>query len=139
MITYNPKDASVVWPAGDYTATIEAVEEKTSKAGNDMHALTFTVYNGDRAIHVAEYIVYPAFTWKLKKLAVALGAVDTFHAGRFDPADFIGRNLTVTLGIEDGKDGYDEKNKITAYKPKLTDPKRADLEPEPPIPEDLPF
>lgn len=118
MIPYNPKDANPLCAAGDYQATIKAVTEKDSKAGNRMHELEFIVYNGEGTLLVFDYIVYPKFVWKLKRLAVALGALEAFEAGTFDPAEYEGRNLTLNIGVDEAKDGYDAKNSVKGYAPK---------------------
>ena len=128
MIKYNPKDAALVWPEGDYQATLEIAEETVSKAGEQMHALTFTAYNGERTMNVRDYIVYPGFTWKLKRLARALGAEEEFKAGNFDLNEHQGRNLTLKLGIQPAKDGFDERNRVLGYAPKDGVPKTEELE-----------
>ena len=38
MIKYDPNDAVLCWPEGEYRATLETVEEKTSKADVDLAA-----------------------------------------------------------------------------------------------------
>ena len=126
MINYKPEDAVRVWPEGDYQATLEGVEETTSQAGNSMHALTFTVYDGDGKMTVTDYIVYPAFTWKLKKLAIAFGAEAAFDAGTFSPADFEKKNLAVKLGIQKAKGDFDERNRVLGYAVKGSDSLPAD-------------
>lgn len=143
MIKYDPNDAVLCWPEGEYRATLETVEEKTSKADNPMYVLTFQAYNGDDSIFVTEYVVIPKFVWKLKRLASALGVLTMFENGSFDPEAFIGHSLTVELTIEK-QEGFDDKNRIGKYVPKqagsTTKPKEKDLSkpvdmtPEEPLP-----
>ena len=55
---YNPQDASDTWADGDYKAEIHRVEERQSRAGNDMVEIVVKVFNGDGAhIFVRDYIV----------------------------------------------------------------------------------
>lgn len=117
MIPYDPKDAVLVFPAGDYPAALASCEQKMSKAGNDMYELAFDVWQGERQMQVRDYVVMPQFLWKLKRLARAIGQSDAFEAGKFDPAEHIGRNLVVSLEIE-SRDGFDDRNLIRAYLPK---------------------
>lgn len=136
MIKYDPKDAVLCLPPGDYPATIDAVEEKQSKAGNDMYQVDFTVYtSGDKRVRVTDYIVIPSFVWKLKRLARALGMEDAFKAGSFDPASQVGQNIVVTLDVEE-KEGYDDRNTIKAY---LTKDGRDPKKPVADAADDLPF
>lgn len=120
MIRYKKEDAVRVWPDGRYQATVASVEEKQSKSsGNDMLEVAFTVYanSGNDSIRVSDYIVFPRFVWRLKRLAAALGAQAAFEAETFDPADYIGHNLSIDLSIQEARDGYEERNQVTAYHP----------------------
>jgi hypothetical protein len=135
MIGYRKQDAVLLWPDGDYEAVVSTCQEKRSKAGNDMYEVGFTVYSGEREIQVTDYIVLPKFTWKLKKLAAAVGEEAKFEAESFDPHDLAGRsaNLIVTLGSQK-QEGYDEKNVIKAYKKRTAEAVLA-----PPPDDGLPF
>jgi hypothetical protein len=119
VIQYNPKDAVMVWPAGDYPAAVQGCEETTSKAGNDMYVVTFLAYHGDKEMTLKDFVVMPDFVWKLTRLAQALGVVEQFEAGTFDPNKYVGRNVTLALDIEPAKGEFQERNKIKAYKPHL--------------------
>ena len=134
-ISYDPKDAVSIWPNGNYTATIDRVEEKVSKQGNPMHELTLTVWKGAEQRQVRDYIAYPDMTWKLKRLAQALGVEDAFQAGKFDPEEYVGKNVALTLGIQPAKDGYDEKNTVRTY----IRSNGATADSESGVPDDLPF
>lgn len=137
MIQYNPADAVQCVAEGDYMATIVTVEEKQSQAGNEMHVIGYMVYAGDRQVQVLDYIPYPKMTWRLKRLAQALGQEDGFKAGKFDPEAFIGSNVTLTLIVEE-RDGYDPQNRIKAWSQCSTAaPNSSDAPPE--ADPDLPF
>lgn len=115
--SYNPKDADGdTFPIGDYPAVLEKVEEKTSKKGDAMLVVTLRAYNGDRQTFVTDYIVNPSSLWKLKKVAQALGALQIFKDGTFDLDQHLGQNLTITLGIEEAKGDFAEKNTVKGYK-----------------------
>lgn len=117
MLTYDPKDAVRTWDEGEYDAVLSHVEEKQSKAGNDMYELVFTCYDGDEERVIRDYVVIPKFVWKLKRLAQAFGVEKTFDDGKFNPEDFIGHGLRVALVVRK-QEGYDEQNQITKYMPK---------------------
>lgn len=117
MIPYKKEDALRIWPEGDYPASIADVTEKVSKAGNQMLEVRFDAYNKTDTMTLSDYIVFPKFTWKLKKLAAALGATAAFDAETFDPADYIGKSLTLTLAVNPARGGYDERNSVAAYGP----------------------
>ena len=142
---YDPKEAVQCWPEGDYQATIERGEERQSKAGNDMLVVTFKAYRGSETMLLNDYIVRPATIFKLKKIALALGRGDDFEAGKFNIDDYMGHNLTLTLGIEQ-QDGYDDQNKIKKYGAKSgASPRPAAKKPaakasaEPLTDDDIPF
>lgn len=138
MIKYDPKDAVLCLPEGDYMATIEAVEEKVSQSGNDMHVITYTVYSGEKSVRVVDYIPYPTMTWRLKRLAQALGQEAQFKAGKFDPEAYIGSNVTVTLEIQ-SQAGYDDKNRIKAWSAATVTKPSAIAAEALPADDDLPF
>jgi len=114
-LNYNPKDAVLVVPEGDYTATLKAVEEGVSKAGNDMYVLTWIVHAPKGPVTLKDYVPIPDMVWKLRKIARALGRVEDFDAGRFDPARHEGKNLVVSLSIQEDEK-YGDQNRIGNYK-----------------------
>lgn len=115
---YDPNDAVMVWPEGEYPAVIESEEEKVSKSsGLPMQVVTFRVYRGTDEMLIDDYIVAKTL-FKLKKIATALGYEEVFKAGGFQVRDHIGTNLTITLGIKPAEGKYDEANTIRGYGPK---------------------
>ena len=133
---YNPDDATTVWPKGAYTATIKDCKEKKSRAGNEMLELLLEVYNGASKSLVYDYIVNPSTIYKLKKLAKAVGKVDEFNAGTFDPAKHLDEPLMVMLDVEESDD-FGDKNKVKAYLPKEAAEKNPNLPID--IDPDVPF
>ena len=120
---YNPKDAVQCLVEGDYPATITGAEEKTSKTDKPMLVITFKVYSNQsayaqREVELKEYIV-PEMAWKLKRIARAIGAEAAFLKGEFFAADYVGRNLTLTLIVEETAD-YGDQNRVKAYKPMIS-------------------
>lgn len=124
MIAYKPEDATTTWPDGEYTATIESVIPKISKAGEakgltepNMHEVILTVYpiQGGSSQKVWDYCSYPKGTWKLEQIAEAVGQLDAFKAGKFDVEKYVGHNVAVYLRTK--KDSFGEKNVIGEYLP----------------------
>lgn len=122
-ITYDPKDALMVLPAGEYNAVLKIVEEKVSQAGNNMAVLTWEVHPEDSrpTILVTDYIVFPKFTFKLKRLAKSMGKLEDFENKTFQPEDYIGSSTRVLLEVVQS-DGYDDKNGIKSYVTKSEKP-----------------
>jgi len=114
-IPYNPKDADPeLLVAGIYPAVLAGCEEKQSKAGNNMYELSISVFAGIREVRIREFIVFPTFTWKLKRLAQAFGLEDIYNAGTFTPEECLGKNFTVEIVVEH-KEGQEPQNRIKAY------------------------
>jgi len=113
VIKYDPKDAVIVLPAGEYPAELSEVHESTSKAGNPMHELKFSIFTDRGRVIITDYISYPSATWKLKKLARAFDALPAFDAQAFDPAVHKGNSLMLTIGIKEWEG--QEQNKVDGY------------------------
>lgn len=142
MFKYNPEDATSCLPEGEAQLVLVKVEEKQSKAGNDMAVLTFDAFSGERRGRVTEYVVNPTTLFKLKQIAKAFGpkASAEFDAGTFDPSDYVESSLMAVLKVE-SQDGFDDKNVVKKYLPKAAGevarpaaPKSADE-----LAEDCPF
>lgn len=118
MFKYNPEDATSCLPEGEAQLVLVKVEEKQSKAGNDMAVLTFDAFSGERRGRVTEYVVNPTTLFKLKQIAKAFGpeASAEFDAGKFDPSDYIDGSLMAVLKVE-SQDGFDDKNVVKKYLP----------------------
>lgn len=116
MIQYDPNDALACYPEGQYMATLQNAEETTSKAGNPMYKLEWKVYGpGEASMTLFDYILMDGkMTWKLKRLADALGQSDAFKARKFDPAAWCGHNITLDLDVRDDPK-YGEQNQIRNY------------------------
>lgn len=117
-IDYNASDASTCWPDGDYEASLEKVEDSTSKkTGNPMQVWTFRAFDANgRSQLVTEYVVVPATTFKIKQLADALGCRAQFDAGTFQADDHIDEKVVLNLIVE-SQEGFDDKNRVQRIKP----------------------
>jgi len=113
---YNPDDAKqpCLIP-GEYQASLDSCEEKTSKKGNRMLVCDWTVRHGDHDVFITDYIVVPKGLFKLKQMAKAWNQLDDFESGMFDPFAWTGRVMTLVLDIE-SQAGYDDKNRIKGFK-----------------------
>lgn len=103
-------------PAGDYLLEIEKVENKVSKAGNDMLNITFNIVEGEyegRKIFDL-YVLTEKALWKLKDLFAAL-EYDVDGTVEFDPQDLVGRIFTGAITVEESE-GYDPQNRIKTHK-----------------------
>jgi hypothetical protein len=125
VIPYKPEDANTTWPDGEYTATIESVTPKTSKAGvakgltePNMHEVVLTVYptqeGGTQRLY--DYISYPKGTWKLEQIAESLGKLDAFKLKQFNIEAEIGKNVSVYLRTRDDPN-FGAKNVVGEYLP----------------------
>lgn len=118
MFNYAPKDAKKLFDAGDYQAELTSFEEKTTKTGKPMLVVNLQVYprGAGQSILLRDWIVNPDSIWKLKKLAVALGVSDKFENQTFNPEDYTGSSVIVTLKVKTD-DKYGEQNSVVGYKP----------------------
>lgn len=104
-------------PAGDYVLEIEDIEERVSKAGNEMLNITFNVAEGEyEGRKIFEfYVLTENALWKLKNLLVALG-IDTEGQVDVSVDDLVGEMLIGNVVIQE-QEGYDPSNKIKTHKP----------------------
>jgi len=115
-IKYNPSDLVACLPEGEYPASIAAMAETTSKAGNDMIVVDFDVYAAGGVVKLKDYIVFPSTAYKLKRLATSTGRTAAFESGEFAPSQYTGANLVLLLKVESTAQ-YGDQNKIAGYKP----------------------
>ena len=117
MFQFDPKDAgNKLIPDGEYEATVVEAEELKSKAGNAMLKLTIRVWANGNTFQLVDYVVNPSSLWKLKRLAGAVGLIDKFETGSFDPRELVGKNFLA--GVKTKKDEtakYPDQNVIAKY------------------------
>ena len=110
---FNPKDATITLPDGEYDAVIEAAAEETSKKGNPMLHIVLAVWSQQRKAYVHEYFVdsNASMLSMLKQLCAATG-ID-FNAGEVTADMLKNRNLRVYLKTR--TDSYGDKNVVSKY------------------------
>ena len=110
-----------LWPEGEYSFEVAKADETTSSNGNDMIVLHCNVYNEEGRVKVFRDYLVESVAFKLKASCKALGLLDAYNTGKLSALDFEGKKGELKLGIEEGKDGYQDRNKIVGYViPKLT-------------------
>jgi hypothetical protein len=93
--------------AGIYSFKVDQAEEKTSKAGNPMCALTLLVAAGDRDVKVFDrLVVKDNCVWKWKQFCKCIGIA---FKDNLSPNDFINKMGMVEL--VEGEKGYLEVDK----------------------------
>ena len=108
------EDAAGCLPKGEYDAVVSTAVETTSKAGNDMIAIELTVYGqGGRTVNVKDWLLSNGQR-KLQGFCKSAGLWDIYQAGELTAAGCLNRNVTVSLKIEDGD--YGPQNKVAYYK-----------------------
>jgi hypothetical protein len=113
-ISYNPEDARGSWNPGEYQAILMSVEDKMSKAGNEMQVWTFEMYDTEGGKRLQREYVTAKAAYKIKQLANALGRLDDFKAGTFQADGNEGATLILRISIDPTNDEY---NRIDGYLP----------------------
>ena len=117
---FQPKseeEAAGCLPKGEYDAVVASAVEAVSKSsGNDMIALELTVYGqGGRTVTVKDWLLSTdTGQRKLQGFCKSAGLWDIYQAGELTAAGCLNRNVTVSLKIEDGD--YGPQNKVAYYK-----------------------
>ena len=119
---YNPL------PNGNYTVTMDRVSEVPTKKGDgSLVKASFKVADGDykgRLVFTNFLINHPSAQAaeigrnQLSKCLKAMGVSQGFdgignHTGQLGA--FLGREISVTIGLEEGNNGYPDRNKITKW------------------------
>lgn len=142
MFEFNPDDAKEkvyeCLPTGEYEIVITDVEERVSKAGNDMIRLGITAYGEDGTkVFIYDYIVNPSSLWKLKSICRCMN-ID--FDGTLDEQLLIDGRMKAKIKFVKATDKYPEKNTIDRYLEGLdTAPKKEQQTPTKPAKEDIPF
>jgi hypothetical protein len=103
------------WQSGVYDFEVTESEERTSKSGNEMIALTLKVYNRDSESRTVFDYLLPSVLYKLKHAAEACGAGDKYERGELTSVDFYGKTGKLKLRVDPAKDGYAAKNAVQDY------------------------
>ncbi len=100
---------------GQYPATIIKAEEKLSKQGNDMIALTWEL-NGNK-LWVFDHIVFlPTSAWKVDTFLKAIGhAPEKGKEVEIKADELVGCKAILELEVEPAAGTYPAKNKVAKY------------------------
>ncbi len=102
--------------AGDYDFIIHMAEERLSKAGNEMLALTLHVFNRDNEKRtVFDYILSTeSAQWKARHLMESIGLAKRYDQGIIEPREIEGKPGRCKLRFEQAGD-YPAKNSVVDY------------------------
>lgn len=103
------------WKDGVYDFEITAAEDRLSKAGNEMIALTIKVYDVSGASRTVFDYLLESVAYKLRNAASACGVLHLYDGGSLDASDFEGRTGKLKLGTQPAKDIYAAKNIVKDY------------------------
>jgi len=124
---FNPTDAGdrsgfSLLPEGLYDIEVVEAEERSSKNGNQMIALTLEVRHPDGyPSRVWDYLVStPAAVFKIKQFCDAAGLTGEFASGTLTEAHCRNRRLKAKIFVEAGREGYQDRNAIREYLPTAT-------------------
>ncbi|MDP7030247.1 MAG: DUF669 domain-containing protein [Phycisphaerales bacterium] len=127
---FNPSDGSQrsgleLLPAGEYDIEVIEAEERSSQKGNQMIALTLQAKHPDGYdARVWDYLVsVQAAVFKIKMFCEATGLQKQFERGRLTAEECVGRRARATVIIEEGRDGFSDRNSIQEYRPADAEPR----------------
>jgi len=90
-------EAENMLPEGNYEATVESAEDKTSESGNEMIVLKLRCYLPDGSERVISDWILEAFAAKLLDFVEAAGLEPQYAAGKLEARDCEGHNVMVTV------------------------------------------
>lgn len=111
-------------PAGTYNLEITHVEDTLTKAGDKRLKVTFSVIDGE---YVGRKIFegYNLTGANQKAVEISRGQIKSLLklSGRDnfqikDPSELIGIQVSASVKVQEGKDGYSDKNTISSFKKK---------------------
>src|SRR5947209_3481055 len=123
---YDPKDASNLWPDGEYPAVLIKAEDGWTKGTpsdpepKPKEVWTFELYDdkADKRRTLQRHVTFPKCTWMVRELSIALGRKSEFDQKTFHAEDHIGSNVTIVLGTRKGTvDFPEDQNQIQKIKP----------------------
>lgn len=101
-------------PAGVYDAEVVKAEEKQSKAGNDMIALTLRVYLADGNTALVNDWLMEKVQYKLLNFCNATGLRAVYDSGELQADHCLGKSLKVKLTIKTDE-VHGEQNSVKDY------------------------
>lgn len=108
-----------VLPDGKYEFVVEKAENRQSKNGNPMIAITLGVYDDTGAKHtIFDYLVFTkGMMYKVRHFAYAIGIGDKYEAGTIEPEMCLNRSGECMIGTDQPEIGskYLPKNVVLDY------------------------
>jgi hypothetical protein len=119
MIPYRASDADPkLLPDGDYLATLDRVKERVSSNDEPQYEIWWRIALDEKTHVIRDFFtMVRGKSWRLKKVAIALDALDVWQQDKFDPVAFLDRAIILTLCVGKTTVEYpDPKNFVKAYK-----------------------
>jgi len=143
-------EAENMLPEGNYEATVESAEDKTSKSGNEMIALKLRCYLPDGSERVISDWILEAFAAKLLDFVEAAGLEAQYKLGKLEARDCEGANVMLTIAHKKqtkGEYAGQVQASVTGYSKVQRGTPRPVVKPKAPIPaggveineDDIPF
>ena len=109
--------ASGLWEDGTYDYEVTEAEEKESNAGNEMTALTLSIFNADGGRRkIFDYLVATeGSAWKIRHFAASCGLLAEYEKGNLMANEMIGRTGKCLIRTQKAKDLYPAKNVVGDY------------------------
>lgn len=120
-VAVSQANAFRLWPRGIYDYEVIDAKDRISKSGNDMIELTLNVTNQEgKTRKIFDYLVdVEAMSYKIRHFASASHLLPTYDKGELAANDCLQTNGRLQLGIQKGKDGYQDKNVVQDYVPTI--------------------
>ncbi len=112
-----PRSSFELLPTGEYDVEVMEAEERVSQKGNQMIALTLQARHPDGyEARVWDYLVsVPAAVFKIKMFCESAGLEAQFKGGRLTADECVGRKTRAKIIVEEGRDGFADRNSVEAY------------------------
>jgi hypothetical protein len=111
----DPSKFNSVLAAGIYDGEVVKAEEKTSKKGNDMIALTIKVFHQDQSVLVNDWLVsMDEMIPKIFSFCSSAGIEAEYHSGELTAELCVGLAVKVKLAIEASTE-FGDKNVVKGY------------------------
>lgn len=139
------KAASGLWKPGIYDFEVSEASEGQSKAGNGMFTVQIDIYDHEgKRKTIFDYLMpdNEFFGFKVRHFAESIGMLKEYDSGALDANDLFNRTGKCKVGIQKGKDGYNDKNVIRDYLKSSsngTAPKEVAARAQAPLDDEIPF
>lgn len=111
----DPEKFRSVFAKGTYDGEVVKAEEKVSKKGNEMIALTLKAFHQDQTVLVNDWLVsMDEMIPKIFAFCSSAGILDEYHAGELTAELCVGLSVKVKLDIEVNAE-FGDKNIVKGY------------------------